>query len=180
MATSTVTLLGQSQASESATNGSAKMAKSQLDLPIDECDGLRIRENAKKWADGQQEVILDENNNVTKAPAAEEEETAAEGEKKYLMWGFFPVNQPVKTLNSILIPITHLVCMYALWNITLETMWKTIMFGESPQKPRSSSYPHWTEAGERTFGLSLTHRALAGGLTALPRSKKRLKESVKY
>lgn len=130
--TSTVTLLGQSETNESATKMNGVVTKAQLDLPI---DGLRVRDSAKVRGKGEEEtspVTIDENNNESKdhvEPEAEQGKT-----EKYRMWGFFRVDQPVKTLNSILIPIAHMLCLYALFNITLDTKWKTIGWGESLKK----------------------------------------------
>lgn len=139
--TSTLTLLGQSQANESATkmNGSLKMSKSQLDMPIDECDGLRIRGSAKvSAAKDQQQVIPDENNNVTKVANQDEDSQQVQPETRgaYKMWGFFPVDQPIKTLNSIMIPLVHVACLYSLMNITADTQWRTILWGESAENHR--------------------------------------------
>lgn len=137
--TSTLTLLGQSQANESATkmNGSLKMSKSQLDMPIDECDGLRIRDSAKVSAAKDQQVIPDENNNVTKVAKDEDSQVQGETRGAYKMWGFFPVDQPIKTLNSIMIPLVHVACIYSLMNITADTQWRTILWGESLQNHRN-------------------------------------------
>lgn len=131
--TSTLTLLGQSQANGSATktNGSLKMSKAQLDMPIDESDGLRVRDSAKVCnGKDKQQVITDENNNVSRVVGHSQEEPKKE-EKVYRMWGFFRVDQPVKTLNSIAIPIAHILCFFALLNITWDTKWVTIFWGES-------------------------------------------------
>lgn len=143
---STLTLLGQAQTNESATkmNGSVVVTKSQLDLPI---DGLRIRDSANVVrGKGGDQVITDENNNVSKAgDNVEPPQPATAGEPTkgaYRMWGFYPVDQPVKTLNSILIPIVHLVCLFALANITLNTSWSTIAWGESLKIPIYSVLRH--------------------------------------
>lgn len=143
---STLTLLGQTQTNESATlvNGSLKMTKSQLDLPADEFDGLRIRDSAKVSAQKGQQVITDENNNTVTSKPVEVEEN----KDGYRMWGFFRVDQPVKTLNSIMIPIVHLACIYALGNITLDTKWLTIGWGESHENHRKFHLVNYAESGQ--------------------------------
>lgn len=107
-----------------------------------------------------QVLITDENNNLKKtdSPATEDADTlttshnttttddssSSEGEGKETetsasdkssasnrMWGFFRVDQPVKLLNSILIPIYHVLAIYALANITFDTKLSTIAWGES-------------------------------------------------
>lgn len=125
--TSTLTLLGQSEAA--AKESATKMTKTHLDVSSTNTttgtDGLRCREK---------NVLLDENNNVSSGKEQQQQEVnqaTSSASKMHRMWGFFNVDQPVKTLNSIMIPLAHLLCIYALGNITLATMWKTIAFGES-------------------------------------------------
>lgn len=152
--TSTLTLLGQANESETGRSNShgspsEKMTKSQLNLPIattaasaDPHDGLRnglrFRDSAALQSDDSQ-VITDENNNVKKSPeedgsAGVAAASAKDTVRSNRMWGFFKVDQPVKTLNSILIPIYHLLCLYTIVTTTLDTNPLTIMWGESFEK----------------------------------------------
>lgn len=145
--TSTLTLLGQANESETMMmvtkpgKPDGPMTKSQLNMPIETAaaattNGLRIRDSAIVYdtskTEEESQVISDENNNVVKgAAAAEETEEVAVSKPSRRMWGFFKVDQPVKTLNSILIPLYHVLAMFALANITLDTKLTTIAWGES-------------------------------------------------
>lgn len=120
--TSTVTLLGGSHTS----NGSAKLSK----IHLDDTEGLRSRDSAKM----NEAMITDENNNVSKVVEHEPNLKSGEtGEQKgaYRMWGFFRVDQPVKTLNSIMIPLSHMLALYALFNVPRDVKILTALWGES-------------------------------------------------
>lgn len=47
----------------------------------------------------------------------------------YKMWGFFPVEQPVKVYNSIALPIFHFLAIFALFQITFKLKLLTILWG---------------------------------------------------
>lgn len=155
--TSTLTLLGQANESETTKKLVTKpnkpdgpMTKAQLNLPIETAvqaatNGLRIRDSAVvcdtssgKTTAEESRVISDENNNIVKGSVATtsehqetEEAAAVVKQPSRRMWGIFQVDQPVKTLNSILIPIYHILAVFAVANITLDTKLTTIAWGES-------------------------------------------------
>lgn len=49
--------------------------------------------------------------------------------KMYKMWGFYPVQQPVKKLNSYLLPLFHVLAIFALFQITAHLKVLTILWG---------------------------------------------------
>lgn len=118
---------GLQHCSAAATNGVSKMLRSDLNLTetdYNQQNGLRARHLDKS----DHHSVLDENNNVAKVDA-DPGDGQADG-PTYSMWGFFKVTQPVKVLNSILIPIYHLVMLYAFLNLTLATKFATVIWGK--------------------------------------------------
>lgn len=49
--------------------------------------------------------------------------------KMYKMWGFYPVQQPVKQLNSYVLPLVHIVAIYVLFQVTFKLKLLTIVWG---------------------------------------------------
>lgn len=155
--TATVTLLGRANESETMTNADARaaMSKAQLNVPAD-ASGLRVRggavlcDNKALLREEPPQVFADENNNEVKegeavpsAASVPQEQQPQQDRKSCRMWGFFRVDQPVKTLNSIMIPLFHLAALYGIANITIETKFSTIAWGESRGAFRQESAMNW-------------------------------------